>query len=98
MAKQRIVNTHFWKDNYVMELDPSEKLLFLYFITNPETDLCGIYEKSVREIAFDTGFDKSMVEKIIARFEREGKIFYKNGYVYIRNFVKHQMTNPKIEQ
>ena len=41
--KQRYINTKFWDDNYVIQLDPSEKLMFIYFITNPLTNICGIY-------------------------------------------------------
>jgi hypothetical protein len=63
----RYINTNFWKDNYIADLDPSEKLLFLYLITNPRTNIAGIYELNLREIAFDTGFDVDMVKKILAR-------------------------------
>ena len=92
MAKEnfRWVNTKFWDDNYIISLDPSEKLLFLYFITNPLTNLTGIYEISFRRIAFDTGFDKEMIDKIIKRFSKDNKIYYVDGYVYILNFTKNQ--------
>ena len=37
MAKTRIINTRFWIDDYTSNLDPIEKLLFLYFLTNTAT-------------------------------------------------------------
>jgi hypothetical protein len=96
MAKQRYINTIFWRDEYVSRLDPSEKLLFLYLLTNPDTSICGIYQLPIKIIAVDTGFDKEMVEKILARFERDDKVFYRDGWVIIKNFIKHQNINPSV--
>lgn len=96
MAKRRIVNTKFWSDCYIANLDPSEKLLFLYFLTNPYTNISGAYEISIKQIALDTGFDKEMVEKIIKRFEEDDKIQYLHGYIIVKNFLKHQEYNPKV--
>lgn len=96
MAKRRIINTKFWSDNYISNLDPSEKLLFLYFLTNPFTNISGAYEISIKQIALDTGFDKEMVEKIIKRFEVDDRVHYLHGYIVVKNFIKHQEKNPKV--
>lgn len=96
MAKLRSVNTHFWDDTYVVNLDPIEKLLFLYFITNPLANIAGAYEISVRRISFDTGIDGEMVLKILARFESADKMIYRDGWIFITNFIKNQSLNPKI--
>lgn len=95
--KLRSVNTHFWDDSYIVNLDPIEKLLFLYFLTNPLTNLTGIYELSLRRIAFDTGIDKDMIQKIISRFEENNKLYYKDGFIIIVNFIKNQRINPKMQ-
>lgn len=96
MAKRRLLNTKFWSDNYVSNLDPSEKLLFIYLLTNPYTNISGAYEISIKQIALDTGFDKEMVEKILRRFSLDKKIFYLKGYIIVKNFIKHQELNPKV--
>ena len=96
MATQRLVNTNFWKDNYIAELDPIEKLLFLYFITNPQTTLAGVYEINIREVAFDTGIDRDMILKILSRFCVDGKMYYENNWLVLNNFIKHQRLNPSI--
>jgi len=97
MAKQRYINTKFWEDAYVSNLDPSEKLIFLYLLTNSATSICGMYEIPVKRIAVDTGYDRDMVVKILDRFARDKKITYCDGWIVISNFVKHQNTgNPKI--
>ena len=98
MSKQRYVDTKFWVDNYIVERDPIEKLLYLYLLTNTLTNILGIYEISVRQIAFDTGIDKDMVMKVLERFSKDDKIRYIDGYVAIKNFVKYQANNPKINK
>ncbi len=98
MAKQRYIDTRFWDDTYTCDLDPIEKLLFLYFLTNPLSNICGAYEISLKRIAFDTGIDKDMVLKILARFEKSERIIYKDGWVCILNFIKNQSNAPKIQQ
>jgi hypothetical protein len=99
MAKQRYVNTRFWIDDYISNLDPVEKLLFLYFLTNPFTEISGVYEVPLKTISTDTGIEKEMILKILKRFEKDKKIKYQDGWVVLKNFVKHQETkNPKIKR
>lgn len=94
----RYISTNYWKDNYIADLDPTEKLLFVYLLTNPKTNIAGVYEINIREIAFDTGIDKDMVLKIMERFTADGKASYVSGYVLMKNWVKHQSMNPSVRQ
>lgn len=98
MAKTRIINTRFWIDDYTANLDPVEKLLFLYFLTNTATEICGIYEIPIKTIAIETGIESKIVEEILKRFTRDKKVFYIDGWVYVVNFTKHQTKNPSVEQ
>lgn len=98
MAKQRYVNTRFWDDNYIVSLDPIEKLLFLYFLTNPLTEVSGAYEIQLKRVALDTGIDRDMVQKILNRFADEDRIIYRDGWIFIANFIKHQTDNEKINK
>ena len=98
MSKNRMVNTRFWDDSYIIDLDPSEKLLFLYLITNPRTETCGAYELPKRIAAVETGLDEGMIMKILLRFERDGKIVISDGWVWIKNFSKHQVWNPSMKE
>ena len=97
MAQKRYVSSNFWKDNYIADLDPTEKLVFLYLLTNPLANLAGIYEITIREMAFDTGYDKDMIMKILNRFERDDKIIYKKGWIVMKNWIKHQSLNPNMK-
>lgn len=96
MAKQRFINTKFWDDTYIITLDPTEKLLFIYFLTNPLTNICGGYEINLRRVALDTGVEENTVRTIVKRFSDEGRIFFVDGWLIIKNFIKHQQDNPKI--
>lgn len=96
MSKSRLINTNFWKDNYIVDLDPSEKLVFNYLFTNPRTNIAGVYEINAREISFDTAVDKNRVDEIIEKFEKDKKITYTNGWIILHNAVRHQMLNPSV--
>ena len=96
MAKQRVINTAFWDDAFITELSPTEKLLFLYFLTNPLTDLCGAYQITMKRITFDTGLSATQTESILEKFARAGKVFYLDGWLIIQNFAKHQVNNPNV--
>lgn len=99
MAKSRMVNTVFWEDNYTSNLDPIEKLLFLYFLTNTSTTISGIYQVTLKKVAVETGIDKEMVEKMLLRFERDKKFFYRDGWIGIKNFIKHQnQESPQVKK
>lgn len=98
MAKSRMIDTRFWDDNYTSNLDPIEKLLFLYCLTNTHTNICWVYEIPLKSIASDTGIDKDMVLKIMWRFESEWKIIFKDWWIAIRNFIKYQnQWSPKVK-
>jgi uncharacterized phage protein (TIGR02220 family) len=96
MNKHRLVSTCFWDDGYIMKLDPSEKLLFMYLLTNPLTNICGVYQIELRRIAFDTGFDQEVVSTILKRFARDEKCVYLGGWLAMRNWLKHQNPSPKV--
>lgn len=98
MAASRYVNTNFWKDNYIADLTKDEKLLFLYFLTNPRTTIAGVYEINVREIAFDTGITTEEINNILLKFAEDKKMFYEKGWLIVKNFVRHQRMNPSTTQ
>lgn len=96
MSKKRLIDTKFWEDGYVINLLPDEKTLFLYFLTSPMSNMCGIYECPIKLMAVHTGFDRENLETMVKRFE--GKIHYIDGWVYIRNFQRHQSNSPTIKK
>jgi hypothetical protein len=98
MAKLRSVNTSIWVDDFIVELDPIEKLLFMYLLINPFTRLSGCYKLTIRQIAFDTGINSDMVLKILGRFETQKKVIYKDGWIFLPNFLKNQNLNENMRK
>ena len=96
MSKKRYIDTKFWSDNYITELDPLERYLFLYFLSNEHTNLCGVYEIPLRIMAFESGLDVDMLKKMLDRFEKDNKAVYRNGWILIKNFIKNQVLNPSV--
>lgn len=90
MAKLRMVNTKFWSDPWVMtKLNPLDRLLFLYLITNEHTNISGIYEISEHKIAFDTGIERDTLTKsMLPRLEP--KVLFRDNWIILVNFPKHQ--------
>lgn len=98
MAKYRPIKTSFWQDDWIASLEAEEKLLFLYLLTNPHTNLCGIYMISIRYLAFETGLNEAKVLECLNRFSADDKVHYKDGWIKIVNHEKHQSNSPKIKQ
>lgn len=98
MSKLRSVSTAFWSDPFIEDLNPSEKLLFLYLITNDKTNMLGIYEVSIKKISFDTGLSKDIIEKSLKEFERHLKVKYIKNHVILVNFMKHQNYNTNMKK
>ncbi len=94
MSKLRSVNTKFWDDPFIQDLTPSEKLLFLYLLTNPLVNLVGVYEISIRRISFDTGLNESTITKGFERFET---VEYDKNYVILYNRLKNQHLNKNMK-
>ncbi len=97
MADYRTISSGFWNDPYIEELQPQEKLLYIYLFTCPHTNNAGILHISFRKMAFETGIDD--VTPLIDKFSDDGKLFECEGYFWVVNFIKHQSsTSPKIIQ
>lgn len=95
MAKKRYINTKFWSDDFVIGLEPLERYFFLYLLTNEHTEICGIYELSMKVIERETDLTNQQIIDILSVLK--SKVVYTDGWVRINNFAKHQAVNPKIE-
>ena len=95
----RSVNTKIWEDAWFETLSPNEKLLFLYLLTNKNTNIAGIYETSLRRISFETGLDDGTIRNGFERFEMVCKAFFiLDSFVVLPNFLKHQRLNKNMEK
>lgn len=70
MAIYRNVHISFWTDNKVEdEFTPEDKYFYLYLLTNPQTNICGCYEVSYKQLENQTGYNKDTINRLIDRFE-----------------------------
>src|SRR3990167_8158593 len=88
MATERMINTRFWSDSFVADLNSLDRYLFLYFLTNEHTNICGIYEIPLKRIADETGIEREMLTKMLKRLK--GRVEYKDGWVIVVNFTRYQ--------
>ena len=96
---KRYISTTFWDDEWVQSLDFTEKGLYLYLLTNSLTNIAGVYKLSERRIIFDTGLEKSVIEKTMQKFENDGKAYRHGEYVILPAWPHHQKcTNANIQK
>jgi len=95
MANYRQIHTKIWRDNWFLELDTDEKLLFIYLFSNDNSNLAGIYELNERIIQLETGLDKNRITGILSRFARDKNVFYQTRSKYFKHFTKgKKKTSP----
>ena len=95
--KSRSIQTKFWEDPWIEGLSPNEKLLYLYLLTNPQTNLLGIYEISLKRISYESGLTEQTVRNGFERFAKDSKAFYNGNFVIIPNFLKNQKLNANMQ-
>ena len=89
MARQRMINTKFWSDPWIVDdLNPLDRYLFLYLLTNEKANIVGVYELSLRTMANETGLDKEEITRMLQRLE--SRVVYVAGWVVFRKAIKHQ--------
>ena len=94
MGIKRIVDTSFWTDGKVDEFTPEDKYFMLYLLTNPFTTQLGIYEISIKQIAFQLGYSIESVTALLDRFEKKyGVIIFSRptNEIAIKNFLRHSI-------
>lgn len=95
MGIKRIVDTSFWTDGKVDEFTPEDRYFMLYLLTNPFTKQLGIYEISIKQVAFQLGYSVDSVKILLERFENKyGMIVFSSdtNEVAILNFLRHSVV------
>ncbi len=89
----RQVFSTFWSDPKVVDsFSPEDKYFYLYLITNEHTNQCGIYQISVKQMAFDLGYSIEAVRALIERFQSHLKRIRYNPEtreMAVLNWAKH---------
>jgi hypothetical protein len=96
MSKHRVVKSSFWTDDYIEKLPVKERYFFLYLLTNPNTNILGIYQATLKRIKFETDLSGDEIESFFDKFSKDDKVHYIEDHVLMVNFQKHQKPNQKM--
>ena len=100
MAIFRKIQTTYWSDSFISELEADKKLFYIYLLTNERTTQSGIYEITKRQISFDLGYSIEAVTELLKFFEEQNKIRYSadTNEILILNWIKYNdNTSPKVK-
>lgn len=92
----RIVYTEFWSDPKVMEdMTPEDKYFYLYLLTNPCTNMIGVYKIVKKQMAFDLGYSIETINSLMDRFINSHKLIRYNEEtkeICIKNYGKYNLN------
>lgn len=88
--KSRVIHTKIWNDSWFRSLQLSEKLYFLYLLTNEFTNVLDIYELPPSVVQYQIQLSPEDVKPIKAKFKQDKKIDFYKDYVFITNAYKYQ--------
>ena len=84
MSEYRQLHRGFWESDYVQEeLDSDGRLVYVYLITCPKSNMEGLYKASLKRITDETTHDKKRVRKVLSRLESDGYAGWMKGWVCV---------------
>lgn len=99
MAIYRNVSMTFWTDSKVSDnFLPEEKYMFLYLFTNPHTNLCGCYEVTRKQIAYEMGYSVQKVSFLLNSLSEKHDVIRYNDQtkeVLLLNWHKYNWTKSE---
>lgn len=88
MAKTRIVETGIYDDEFIFDLPSLAKFLYVFLITNKNTEISGFYTMTLNEMEFYTKIKKAELKELLKMLEP--KIYHFENWVIIKNYDVHQ--------
>lgn len=94
--RTRTIKTDIIEDEWYVSLQADEKLFFLHLLINPRSEMSGIYYYPDRNMLIDNPeITKERLAIIKKKLEKEGKVYFKDGWLWMPNFVKNNNFNTK---
>lgn len=94
----RQIHTEIWDDDWTIELEPLEKLLWIYLFSNSRTHYIGLYQLPRKKAAFETGIPAQTITEILNRFEQDGKIKVNSSWIWVKNMLVRNVNNLRSPQ
>lgn len=95
MVSERGFDTAFWADPFVQGLPAEGKLLFAYLWTNSHCNQAGLYQVTVKTIAFETSLPEADIPGLLQMLEPKAVYYPDAELVWVKNFIKRQTKSPK---
>jgi hypothetical protein len=87
---ERGFQTELWTDPFIQGLPPEAKLLFIYLWTNKHCNQAGLYEITLKTIAFDTGLSQESLSTLLKQLEPKVAWYPEQNLIWVKNFLKRQ--------
>ena len=92
----RLVYTDFWEDPKVMEeMTPEDRYFYLYLLTNPHTNMIGIYQILKKQMAFELGYSPESINSLLDRFINHHKLIKYDAEtkeIFIKKYAKYNLN------
>ncbi|MFW6121794.1 MAG: hypothetical protein ACOC80_12995 [Petrotogales bacterium] len=92
------IATKFWSDEKTIEIDPNSKLLYIYILSCPHSNMAGYYRLPKPYIKADLNLTDKQLNKAFDELLSKGLIKYceKSSVILIPNYYKYNsIQNPK---
>jgi len=90
----RTVRVDTWEDEWFGDLPAPEKVVFLYLFTSPKVSHLGVFaEIPYLPLRHNSGLSREDVDKVLEKFQRDGKVVIDGKALWIVNFIKNQTTS-----
>lgn len=86
--KHRYIMTELWQSRWFKKLNNEAKYLYLYLLTNPKSNLCGVYEIMDEQVQFDTGIKD--IHKIFEELQRFNEVVRIEDWCIILRYPTNQ--------
>jgi hypothetical protein len=87
--KTRIIQTRFYDDEVVCELNLYAQHLYMYLLTCQYINMCGIFQLPDSKIIFESKLNVKQLEKAKEDLQAVGKILFHKGWIYVVNAEKN---------
>jgi len=86
--KIRCIEVDLWESRWFKTLSKDAKYLYLFLLSNPRANICGVYQIMVEAIEFQTGLTD--VEKILAELTTKNEVFKVDDWLIILRYPSFQ--------
>lgn len=100
MGNYRLIQIDFWEDSFIEGLSAKEKYFYLYLLTNPKANVCGIFELTVTAMRHHTKLSIQDINDLIGKLREHKRVKYNAdcGEMFVCNWLKYNLNiSPKVQ-